>query len=102
MKIVTFKDYDCVLQYSTYMNGRTAIQLNDIVDGCPVATATVNIPSVELADDEVIIKNYSENEGMSRALVDAGVIGPATQSIRTAHVIVLIHKLLHGGPNQIN
>jgi hypothetical protein len=94
MKVVTFKEYDCVLQYSQYMNGRTSIQLIDIPTCIPVATATVNIPDVELEEDEVIIKNYSENEGMSQALMDAGVISHPTKSIRQAHVIVLVHKLL--------
>jgi len=92
--IVKFKDWDCSLEHSTYMNGRIAIQLNDITDGMPIATATVNIPEASLQPNEVIIKNYSENEGMSKALMDAGIIGPPNRSIRTGHVIVMVHKLL--------
>ena len=101
MQVIKFKEWDCVLDYSTYMNGRTAIQLNDLEDGMPIATATVNIPEAKLESNEVIIKNYSENEGMSKALMDAGIIGPPSRSIRTGHVIVMVHELL-SKVNQIN
>lgn len=42
-------------------NGRIALQLVTL-EGEPYATLTVNISAEKLADDEVIIKTYSENE----------------------------------------
>jgi hypothetical protein len=69
MKTVKFKKWDCVIVYAQYSNGRTAIQLKDDNDGSPVATATINVPDVYLEKDEVIIKDYSENEGMLDTLV---------------------------------
>jgi hypothetical protein len=40
-------------------------------------TATVNAPNEYLEPDEVVIKNYSENEGCLPFLVTNGVVSPA-------------------------
>jgi hypothetical protein len=37
-------------------------------------TATVNMPDEQLAPDEVVIKNYSENEGCLPFLITNGVV----------------------------
>lgn len=74
MKNVKFKDWNCKLRFRKYQNGRTAIELVDAINGEPIAMATVNIPECALEEDEVIIKNYSENEGMLDALIGAGII----------------------------
>lgn len=46
------------------------------ITGEEVARATVNVPGVSehLADDEVVIKEYSGHEGMLAALVEAGIV----------------------------
>ena len=67
-----FKEWDCDLMLCHYGNDRLALQLLDAKDHTPVARATVNVPSAELADDEVVIKTYSENEGMLEALLATG------------------------------
>ena len=59
-----------------YGNGRVKLRLRDRDDGEPVATATINVPEEPLAENEVIIKDYSENDGMLAALLDAGVVEP--------------------------
>ena len=59
--------------YGRYANGQTRIQLYDVMDGMPYATATVAV-DVKLAEDEVAIKNYSENEGVLDSLIKAGVV----------------------------
>jgi hypothetical protein len=94
MKTIKFKQWECDIKYLHYYNDRTAIQLIDHNDGEIVAMATTNIPEVDLANDEIIIKNYSENETMDKVLMEAGIIGPALRSIQTGFVIVPIHKLL--------
>lgn len=84
---VHFLDYDCVVGFHTYQNGRTAIQLYDAEDGSPVATASVNITAVSkqlwsefaitLDVDEkqlVCIKDYSENEGILDALLESDIV----------------------------
>jgi hypothetical protein len=73
MKKVKFMGYDGYAVFTEYNNGRTAILLK-CEDGSALATATINLPEVDLNDDEVIIKNYSENSGMVNALVEAGIV----------------------------
>jgi hypothetical protein len=91
---VKFKRWDCVTSQMYYSNGRRAILLVDDVPGAPVAKATINMPEATLEDDEVIIKDYAENEGMTAALVEAGVIEPENQGMITAgRCTVPIHKL---------
>ena len=68
---VRFKQWDCIIGKGKYGNGRIALQLIDANDGSMVAVATVNLPDVELNPGEIIIKNYSENEGMLNTLYEA-------------------------------
>jgi len=82
MKTIRFKDWDCVVEKGKYGNGRPALILNDSRTGKQVAVATVNLPDVEADRNEVFIKDYSENEGMLRALVDARVVMSLCDSIR--------------------
>ena len=71
---VTFKKWKCRANGKYYANGRKAIFLDDIEDGSPVAVATVNIPEKHLEDNQVCIKDYSNNIGMALALIQAGII----------------------------
>jgi len=48
------------LAVGKYTNGRTAISASADNDG-PFGTLTVNIPDAQLAEDEIIVKTYSEN-----------------------------------------
>jgi hypothetical protein len=73
MPKVRFCDLDCDIQVHSYNStGAPALQLTNPEVG-PVATATVNMPDVELEADEVLIKDYSENRGMAQAFEDAGI-----------------------------
>ena len=64
------------LKQRYYSNGRLAIEAVDCDTGEPVACLTVNIPEVFLAPDEVLIKDYSENEGALKSLLLAAVVEP--------------------------
>lgn len=57
------------------VGGRPAIVLYD-KDGYASLVATINIPEIVLPPDHAIIKNYSENEGIYEALVEAGIVEP--------------------------
>ena len=77
MKSIKFKQWECNPVFGEYGNGRTAIQLKDAVDGSPIATATINLcdyPEFPIGEGQVHIKNYSENEGMVAALIEAGIV----------------------------
>jgi hypothetical protein len=67
--------YEVFIKVSKYMNnGRRSVQLIDAEDGCPFMTVTVNVPEVNIGDDEVIVKNYSENEGVLDFLIQNGLV----------------------------
>lgn len=64
---VKFNKWDCKVVFTTYKNNnRTAIEL--VEDTPPyfesVAIATLNLPNEPMHEEEVAIKDYSENEGM--------------------------------------
>lgn len=91
---VKFKEWTCKMNFAQYKNDRTAIELVDSSNGEPIAMATVNIPEEDIEDDEVIIKNYSENDGMLDALMDAGVVGEPLRMVKSGFVEVPVVKLL--------
>ena len=47
-----------------YANSRKVIELFEAETGEPFCVATVNIPDAFLLKQEVVIKDYSENEGI--------------------------------------
>lgn len=91
---VKFKKWDCIVERCQYNNGRIALELIHEKDGDSVAVATVNVPEIELPEDEVLIKDYSENSGMVLALQNAGIIGGVLEEIPLNFVTVARCKLL--------
>lgn len=82
------------LEASTYGNGRHALRLYDEEDGHPYMTVSINMPIEDLEDDEVIIKNYSENEGILDTLIEAGVVSEPVKYIQAGFTSVPVVKLL--------
>ncbi len=91
---VQFKKWNCILVLGQYNNGRTAIQLKSSIDGSPVAVATINVPDVYLEKDEVIIKDYSENEGMLDTLVSHGIVEPTGRRVKSGFIECEVCKLV--------
>ena len=77
----TYLDTECDVVLRKYGNKRTAILLFDPF-GLPTAKATVNIPHVDIAEDEIIINEYDEQESMLKALIEAEII---KDEIRVIH-----------------
>jgi hypothetical protein len=71
--------------HNYYQNNRLAIQL-DTLEGEPYAVLTVNMPDVLLADNEVLIKDYSENEGMYDFLIKNNIVTPTPNGVQSGHV----------------
>ena len=90
---IFFGGYACEMQLNRYTNGNKCISLVDTRDGGPVATATVNIEGVELPANEVMIKDYSENKGMLRALQDSNVVGRIVDVIQSGYVDIPVVTL---------
>lgn len=84
---VKFKQWDCETRIGWYSNGNLGIILVDVEDGGTVAKATINT-DVELPESQVAIKDYSENEGITEALLKAGVIKKFIKTIFTGYLAV--------------
>ena len=88
---VIFQGTICNLMKSYYLsNGNNVLELEEKETGEPFLTASVNMTR-SLADDEVYIKDYSENEGIKSILTMDGFIG---EEIKTVQTGITIHKLL--------
>lgn len=93
IKKVKYKEWDCLLQRGNYENGRVALCL--IADnGEPISTCTVNLPDESLDAGEVLIKDYSENEGMVEFLVKEGVVERTDRELRSGYISIPVCKLL--------
>jgi len=91
---VVFKDWVCESVPHRYANnGRLALRLIEWQSGEPIATATVNVPDVDIEDDEIIVKDYNENEGMldalKRVMVIEDVTVPCSVGYAIAHIAVV-------------
>jgi len=73
------------VQFARYENGRVAIRLSDVETGEPTAVSTINMPEVDLADDEVIVKDYGENDGMDQTLEAAGLVEFTERSVQAGY-----------------
>jgi hypothetical protein len=100
MKTIKFLQWNCKLEFAKYNNGRTAIQLTEVDTEEPIATATVNIPSESLSEGEVIIKDYSENEGMLKALMEAGIVSSPLRYVKSGFVECPV-VFLNINPNEL-
>ncbi len=69
-------------------------EIHETMDGSPEAVATINLPDEPLAPDEVIIKDYAENEGMYAAMLKAGHISHELRTVYSGHIAAPVCKLL--------
>ena len=90
-KTVNFMGEELNVKLSKYANGQNAMQLVD-QDGIPFMTASV-AHDVNIDDDCVIIKNYSENEGIMEALIEAEIIEKPFCEIPTGFVTLYVAAL---------
>ena len=99
-KTVTFLNTPCCVQLGRYRNGRLAIMLQRIGDDAPIAAATVNVPAVPLEENQVLIKDYGENEGMLAALEAADIVRWAHISCRVGDAHAAVCRLLVKPPTE--
>lgn len=93
LKNVVFRGYNCVVRLRQYPNGRHALELVEQGTGQPVAVASVNLPDAPMTDEEVAIKNWSENEGILKVLIEAGIVSEPVRLMPTGYVYAHICKL---------
>lgn len=83
--------YKVSIVTSRYANNHNKIQMIDTEDGMPYATASVSIPG--LTEDEVGIKNYSENEGILDFLVENNIVHQPHRFVESGFVIIPVCKM---------
>jgi len=71
---IQFKQWRCHVYRAFYYNGNTALVLLDSTTHERVTVATVNLDGYPLGDNEVLIKDWSENNGLLDALIAAKVV----------------------------
>ncbi len=92
---IKFKEWNCILKKEMYQNNqRVALVLEDENDGEVVAHATVNLSKYPLDDNEVLIKDYAENEGMLDCLIEHGIVEKPEYFIYSGFVQLPVCKLL--------
>lgn len=69
---IVFRNWVLTIKEEEYRNGRIALSLCQ--NGDEIMMATVNCPEIPLEEGEVLIKDYSENDGILEAMLSAGVI----------------------------
>ena len=95
LPIVRLHDVYCRILMQRYeLGNRIRLQLIAIDDKLPYACATVNVPGVELAADEILIKDWSENQGVLAALIRAGVIEDTGRTVPAGRTEANVAKLL--------
>lgn len=101
MKIgsVVFAGFECDVIKASYHDNNTALLLVDSSDedyGSPVLTASVNITGVSecLPEDQVVIKTYSENAGVLKALIEAGVVRDTGEAVATGYATCPVAEII--------
>ena len=85
----TGEELSVMVNVRMYNNGRPALELleEDLEYGLtPYATATVNLPDVLLQPNEVLIKDYAENEGILQFLVENNIVTPTQNGVQSGYV----------------
>ena len=86
--------YELSLKFGKYKNGQTSINLFDMADGMPYAKATICLDDGLLKENEVAIKNYSENTGILETLIQNRIVEEPHEYIQSGFVNIPICKLL--------
>jgi hypothetical protein len=68
------------LHIGRYSNGQLAVFLHDY-SGEPIAEFSIMNNSVELAQNEFILKDYSENEELSKEFLESNIIIPTDRFV---------------------
>jgi hypothetical protein len=83
------------IRQRSYSNGRPSLELlcadeNHEDFGFPHSIASVNLPDVDLEPYEILIKDYSENEGMLDFLTENNIVYVTGRVVRSGFVEIPI------------
>jgi hypothetical protein len=95
LNINGFTYKDCVIEGTHYTNPKNnAIRICN-KDGL-IAIASVNL-EYDLCDDEIAIKNWTENKGMDDELKRIGIIDELIETVPSGFVMIPIYHLTDKG-----
>lgn len=94
-----YDGYNCSVLKQKYHNGQIRLQLFDTFDGMPFMTATVVIDSYKLSKEEItegytFIKDYGENDGILKILIDNKVVEDIGRTYPGVHKNITLVKVL--------
>lgn len=92
--VVDFRGEKLTVWFSRYMNPKNIVILFKDEMEQLYGKATTNLHDVQLPDSEVLIKTWSENEGVEKVLQEAGIIGKKLREIPSGYVRVGVYELL--------
>jgi hypothetical protein len=82
-----------IIQEKQYANnGAPHLTVVDAMTGEPLLTVTTNIPGYRPEPGYVVIKDWSENEGVLAALFQAGIIGAAESVVPAGYCKAFVCK----------
>jgi hypothetical protein len=91
------KTWNTVFRVNQYMNGRIAIETK-VADGEeagePYGILTCNLPDEKIEDGQIIVKTWSENEGLAAAALGSGLFRDTGKRIPTGFVQAQIWEVL--------
>jgi hypothetical protein len=84
-KVINFVGYDCNLVQNKFQaNNSVCLSLvaadtkanldNDTFPGEPIARASVFVEGIPVSENQTLIKDYSENKGILKVLVEEGLV----------------------------
>ena len=87
---ILFKGFNLRVEHGVYaINNSPSIQLmmwdEEYATEMPFAKATVYAEGANLEEDEVVIKDYSENEGILALLIKEGIVNKPHATIPLGH-----------------
>ena len=90
-----YKAYQVYLRFNKYRStNRTCIELREAQNHEPILVASVNLEDAPLEPGEMLIKDYSENEGVLDFLVSNGIVGRPKRWFSSGWVTVPVVDLL--------
>lgn len=84
---------NCSLQFGRYKDGSYALSIFDDY-GEPLINVTKHVPGYKLQENQILVKNYSENEGILECLIEQEIIKNTGIVVPTGFVQLHVCDLL--------
>ncbi|MFX1554796.1 MAG: hypothetical protein ACFFBV_12775 [Promethearchaeota archaeon] len=78
--LINQKELEKKIYIGRYVNGQLAVFVHDH-SGEPIAELSIMEDSIELAPDEFILKEYSENKELVQEYINTNVFSPADRLV---------------------